>query len=90
MKAYLVLENGTVFCGEQFGAVTEEIGEIVFSTSMGSYIEALTDPCYHGQILVQTYPLIGNYGMIYSDMESSKAHVKGYICLLYTSPSPRD
>ena len=79
MKAYLVLENGTVFCGEQFGAVTEEIGEIVFSTSMGSYIEALTDPCYHGQILVQTYPLIGNYGMIYSDMESSKAHVKGYI-----------
>ncbi len=79
MKAYLVLENGTVFCGEQFGAVTEETGEIVFSTSMGSYIEALTDPCYHGQILVQTYPLIGNYGMIYSDMESSKAHVKGYI-----------
>jgi len=58
MKAYLVLENGTVFCGEQFGAVTEETGEIVFSTSMGSYIEALTDPCYHGQILVQTYPLI--------------------------------
>lgn len=79
MKAYLVLENGTVFCGEQFGAVTEETGEIVFSTSMGSYIEALTDPCYYGQILVQTYPLIGNYGMIYSDMESSKAHVKGYI-----------
>ena len=79
MKAYLVLENGTVFCGESFGAVTEETGEIVFSTSMGSYIEALTDPCYHGQILVQTYPLIGNYGMIYSDMESSKVHVKGYI-----------
>lgn len=79
MKAYLILENGTVFCGESFGAVTEEVGEIVFSTSMGSYIEALTDPCYHGQILVQTYPLIGNYGMIYSDMESSKAHVKGYI-----------
>lgn len=79
MKAYLILENGTVFCGEAFGAVCEEIGEIVFSTSMGSYIEALTDPCYFGQILVQTYPLIGNYGMIYSDMESSKAHVKGYI-----------
>ena len=79
MKAYLILENGKVFAGESFGAVTEETGEIVFSTSMGSYIEALTDPCYYGQILVQTYPLIGNYGMIYSDMESSKIHAKGYI-----------
>ena len=79
MKAYLILENGKVFCGESFGAVTDEIGEIVFSTSMGSYIEALTDPCYYGQILVQTYPLIGNYGMIYSDMESDKVHLKGYI-----------
>lgn len=79
MKAYLILENGTVFCGESFGAVTDEVGEIVFSTSMGSYIEALTDPCYYGQILVQTFPLIGNYGMIYSDMESSKVHLKGYI-----------
>jgi len=79
MKAYLILENGKVFCGESFGAVTEETGEIVFSTSMGSYIEALTDPCYHGQILVQTFPLIGNYGIIYSDMESSKVHTKGYV-----------
>ncbi len=79
MKAYLILANGTVFCGEQFGAVAEETGEIVFSTSMGSYIEALTDPCYYGQILVQTYPLIGNYGMINSDMESNKIHAKGYI-----------
>lgn len=79
MKAYLILENGTVFCGEAFGAVCEEVGEIVFSTSMGSYIEALTDPCYYGQILVQTYPLIGNYGMIYSDMESDKIYAKGYI-----------
>ncbi len=79
MKAYLILENGKVFSGESFGAVTEETGEIVFSTSMGSYIEALTDPCYYGQILVQTYPLIGNYGMIYSDMESKKVHLKGYI-----------
>jgi len=79
MKAYLILENGKVFCGEAFGAVTQEVGELVFSTSMGSYIEALTDPCYHGQILLQTYPLIGNYGMIYSDMESAKIHAKGYI-----------
>ncbi len=79
MKAYLTLENGKVFTGEAFGAICDEVGEIVFSTSMGSYIEALTDPCYYGQILVQTYPLIGNYGMIYSDMESSKIHLKGYI-----------
>ncbi|MBQ8391415.1 MAG: carbamoyl phosphate synthase small subunit [Clostridia bacterium] len=79
MKAYLTLENGKVFCGEAVGAICDEVGEIVFSTSMGSYIEALTDPCYYGQILVQTYPLIGNYGMIHSDMESSKIHAKGYI-----------
>ncbi len=79
MKAYLILENGTVFTGEQFGAVTEEAGELVFSTTMGSYVEAITDPAYYGQILVQTYPLIGNYGMIKADMESGKAHLKGYI-----------
>ncbi len=79
MKAYLILENGTVFEGEQFGAVAEQTGELVFTTTMGSYIEALTDPCYYGQILVQTYPLIGNYGMINSDMESDKIHAKGYI-----------
>lgn len=88
MKAYLILENGAVFCGEQFGAETEETGEIVFSTSMGSYIEALTDPCYYGQILVQTFPLIGNYGMIKSDMESGKIHAKGYIVReICTDPS---
>lgn len=79
MKAYLILENGTVFEGESFGAVTEESGELVFTTTMGSYIEALTDPCYYGQILVQTFPLIGNYGMIKKDMESGKVHLKGYI-----------
>ena len=79
MKAYLILENGTVFEGTQFGAVTEESGELVFTTTMGSYMETLTDPCYYGQILVQTYPLIGNYGMIKTDMESSKVHLKGYI-----------
>lgn len=79
MKAYLILENGTVFEGESFGAVTEESGELVFTTTMGSYMETLTDPCYYGQILVQTFPLIGNYGMIKTDMESSKIHLKGYI-----------
>ena len=79
MKAYLILENGTVFEGTQFGAVTEESGELVFTTTMGSYMETLTDPCYYGQILVQTYPLIGNYGMIKKDMESNRVHLKGYI-----------
>ncbi len=79
MKAYLILENGKVFEGTQFGAVCEESGELVFTTTMGSYMETLTDPCYYGQILVQTYPLIGNYGMIKTDMESSKVHLKGYI-----------
>ena len=79
MKAYLILENGKVFEGTQFGAVCEESGELVFTTTMGSYMETLTDPCYYGQILVQTYPLIGNYGMIKTDMESNKVHLKGYI-----------
>ena len=79
MKAYLILENGKVFEGTSIGAEGETVGEIVFSTTMGSYIEALTDPASYGQILVQTYPLIGNYGMIYSDMESDKVHTKGYV-----------
>ncbi len=79
MKAYLKLENGTVFEGTLIGAEGETSGEIVFSTTMGSYIEALTDPASYGQIIVQTFPLIGNYGMIYSDMESDKIHAKGYV-----------
>ena len=77
MKAYLILENGEVFCGEQFGALKEETGELVFTTGMGGYIETLTDPSYYGQIVVQTFPLIGNYGMIEEDMESGKSWVKG-------------
>ena len=79
MKAYLTLENGTVFEGTLIGAEGETSGEIVFSTTMGSYIEALTDPASYGQIIVQTFPLIGNYGMIYSDMESDKVHTSGYV-----------
>ena len=90
MKAYLTLENGSVFEGTLIGAEGETSGEIVFSTTMGSYIEALTDPASYGQILVQSYPLIGNYGMIYSDMESDKIHLKGYvvreICDIPTMP----
>lgn len=66
-KAYLVLEDGTVFEGYSFGAEKKSIGELVFNTSAVGYIETLTDECYFGQIVVQTFPLIGNYGIIEED-----------------------
>ncbi len=78
-KAYLMLENGTIFEGKSFGQTGETVGEIVFTTAMTGYLETLTDPSYYGQIVVQTFPLIGNYGVIPSDFESSHPHVKGYI-----------
>ena len=78
-KAYLILENGTIFEGKSFGQTGETVGEIVFTTAMTGYLETLTDPSYYGQIVVQTFPLIGNYGVIPSDFESSHPHVKGYI-----------
>ena len=59
-KAYLVLENGKVFCGESFGAAGEVTAEVVFTTGMTGYLETLTDKSYFGQIVVQTFPLIGN------------------------------
>ena len=62
-KAALVLEDGTVFLGDGFGSPGRVSGEVVFSTSMVGYPEALTDPSYYGQILTLTYPLIGNYGV---------------------------
>jgi len=79
MKAYLILEDGTVFTGESFGARTEVISEIVFNTSMTGYLEVLTDPSYAGQAVTMTYPLIGNYGINYQDMESKKAQPDGFI-----------
>lgn len=78
-KLYLVLENGKIFEGKAFGALGEVTGEIVFATSMTGYIETLTDPSYLGQIVVQTFPLIGNYGIIPADFESACPHVKAYI-----------
>lgn len=78
-KAYLILENGTIFEGKSFGAAGEVVGEIVFTTAMTGYLETLTDPSYYGQIVVQTFPLIGNYGVIPSDFESKKPHLKAYI-----------
>lgn len=78
-KAYLILENGTIFEGIGFGATGEAVGEIVFTTGMAGYLETLTDPCFYGQIVVQTFPSIGNYGVLSSNMESDKAQVKAYI-----------
>ena len=72
-RAYLVLEDGTVFEGESFGAPLPATGEVVFNTSMTGYQEALTDPSYAGQMLVMTYPIQGNYGVNDRDDES-RAH----------------
>lgn len=77
--AYLVLENGTVFTGKSFGAEDSVIAEIVFTTGMTGYLETLTDPSYAGQIIVQTFPLIGNYGVIPQDFEGKSIKAKGYI-----------
>ncbi len=77
-KAYLVLSDGTVFEGQRIGVEGESVGELVFTTGMVGYLETLTDPSYAGQIVVQTFPLIGNYGLIPQDFEGKTA-VKGYI-----------
>ncbi len=76
---YLVLENGRVFRGRPFGADGEATGELVFTTAMTGYLETLTDPSYYGQMVVQTFPLIGNYGVIPSDFESDSPVLKAYI-----------
>ncbi len=79
MKAFLILEDGTVFEGISIGAQKDVISEIVFNTSMTGYLEVLTDPSYAGQAVVMTYPLIGNYGICYEDMESARPWPDGYI-----------
>jgi len=79
--AYLILENNTVFEGKYFGCSDEKevTGELVFTTGMTGYLETLTDPSYFGQIIIQTFPLIGNYGVIPSDFESGAVSAKAYI-----------
>ena len=77
-KGYLVLQDGRVFEGIRFGAGADAVGELVFTTGMCGYIETLTDPSYAGQIVMQTYPLIGNYGIIREDFEG-ECCVKGYV-----------
>ena len=79
MKAFLILEDGTVFTGQSIGAPREVISEIVFNTSMTGYLEVLTDPSYAGQAVVMTYPLIGNYGICYEDMESERPWLDAFI-----------
>lgn len=79
MKAFLILEDGTVFTGTSIGSTKEIISEIVFNTSMTGYLEVLTDPSYAGQAVAMTYPLIGNYGICREDMESLKIWPDGYI-----------
>ena len=79
MKAFLILEDGHVFTGTSIGSEREVVSEIVFNTSMTGYLEVLTDPSYAGQAVVMTYPLIGNYGICYEDMESGRPWPDGYI-----------
>jgi carbamoyl-phosphate synthase small subunit len=83
MKAKLALENGFVFPCEAFGAPGEVSGEVVFNTSMSGYQEIFTDPSYAGQIVTLTYPLIGNYGVNYDDVESARPQVAGVIVREY-------
>ena len=86
LPAVLVLEDGTTFHGTGFGAEGETFGEMVFNTGMTGYQETLTDPSYCRQIVAMTAPHIGNTGVNDDDSESGRI----WVCLLYTSPSPRD
>lgn len=79
MKAFLILEDGHIFEGKSVGCTEEIISEIVFNTSMTGYLEVLTDPSYAGQAVCMTYPLIGNYGICYEDMEANKPWQSGFI-----------
>jgi carbamoyl-phosphate synthase small subunit len=78
--AYLVLEDGTMYEGAGFGAATEVVSDVVFTTGMTGYLEALTDPSYYGQIVMMTYPLIGNIGVNWEDPESIGPQIGGLIC----------
>lgn len=79
MKAILALEDGTIFEGEAFGSSGEIGGEVIFNTSMAGYQEILTDPSYYGQIIMLTYPLIGNYGIAKEDFEAMQPYANGLI-----------
>lgn len=79
-QGYLILANGRVFEGKRFGKCDEDvIGELVFTTAMTGYLETLTDPSYYGQIVVQTFPLIGNVGVISEDFENPRPGMTAYV-----------
>jgi len=82
--AKLALEDGTAYSGSAFGAAGEVDGEVVFNTSMTGYQEILTDPSYRGQIVVMTYPEIGNYGVNDEDLESARPHLAGFVVRNYS------
>ena len=82
-RAYLVLEDGTIYIGYSFGSNRYTEGEVVFNTGITGYQEILTDPSYSGQIVVMTYPQIGNYGFIEEDVESAKIQVRGFVVREY-------
>jgi carbamoyl-phosphate synthase small subunit len=84
MNARLVLEDGFILEGELFGAERDSLGEVVFNTSMTGYQEILTDPSYAGQIVVMTYPHIGNYGITGLDAEAEHPHVEGFVVRDFT------
>jgi len=77
--AYLILENGTVFKGRSFGYDGEASGELVYSTKMTGYMATLSDPAYHGKIVFQTFPLIGNYGVITEEFGTGPIQLAAYI-----------
>jgi carbamoyl-phosphate synthase small subunit len=87
MKAILALEDGSIFAGSAFGAAGDTTGEVVFNTSMSGYQEILTDPSYAGQIVVMTYPHIGNYGTNENDDESQHAYVEGFVAREFSEVS---
>ena len=88
-RSYLVLEDGSVFEGEPFGYDASAFGEVVFSTGMCGYQESLTDPSFKGQILVMTYPLIGNYGITDDFYQSAAIHARALVVREYCKePSP--
>jgi carbamoyl-phosphate synthase small subunit len=84
MQAILALEDGMVFKGSSFGSSGEALGEVVFNTSMAGYQEIITDPSYKGQIVMMTYPLIGNYGINKEDVESRRPFLEGFVVKEYS------
>ncbi len=91
MKAFLILEDGTVFTGTSIGSRREVISEVVFNTSMTGYLEVLTDPSYSGQAVCMTYPLIGNYGICGDDQSppvAGRLHCAGTLPDAQQFPQP--